>query len=161
MVNCQAGGSCYGGDPSGVYDYAYYHGIPDSSCMQYVAKNLPTSTCKPIDICRDCHGPPPPPNDSGIENCIAITNYKRYYASNYYGVSGANNMKAAITDWEIAGNMNNHDVQQSAAYNLSVAYDSVRKPKQAYQYVLKAQKLGYKTAPDFIEKLKSKAATAK
>jgi tetratricopeptide (TPR) repeat protein len=84
-----------------------------------------------------------------------------YYFLRGCAYFGANNMNAAITDWEIAGNMNNHDVQQSAAYNLSVAYDSVRKPIQAYQYVLKAQKLGYKTAPDFVEKLKSKAASAK
>ncbi len=96
MVNCQAGGSCYGGDPSGVYDYAYYNGIPDSSCMQYVAKNLDKDDCDPIDICRDCHGPPPPEGDSGLDNCIAITNYKRYYASNYYGLSGADSMKAEI-----------------------------------------------------------------
>ncbi len=84
-----------------------------------------------------------------------------YYFLRGCAYFGTNNMNAAISDWEIAGNMNNHDVQQSAAYNLSVAYDSVRKPKQAYQYVLKAQKLGYKTAPDFVEKLNSKANAAK
>ena len=33
MVNCEAGGDCNGGDPSGVYDYAYKKGIPDSSCI--------------------------------------------------------------------------------------------------------------------------------
>lgn len=29
IVNCQLGGSCYGGDPVGVYNYAYMHGLPD------------------------------------------------------------------------------------------------------------------------------------
>jgi len=40
IVNCEAGGSCNGGDPSGVYYYAYHTGIPDSTCMVYEAKNL-------------------------------------------------------------------------------------------------------------------------
>jgi cathepsin X len=95
MVNCEAGGDCGGGDPSGVYDYAYYTGIPDSSCEQYVAKNLDKSTCQPIDICRDCRGPPPAEGQSGLDNCWAV-DYKKYYASNYYSLSGANQMKAEI-----------------------------------------------------------------
>ena len=33
MVNCDAGGSCNGGNPLGVYYHAYHTGIPDSSCM--------------------------------------------------------------------------------------------------------------------------------
>ena len=40
MVNCEAGGDCNGGNPGGVYEYAYYNGVPHSSCEQYVAKNL-------------------------------------------------------------------------------------------------------------------------
>ena len=32
MVNCRAGGTCNGGDPIGVYEYAYKSGIPDSTC---------------------------------------------------------------------------------------------------------------------------------
>jgi cathepsin X len=96
MVNCQAGGDCGGGDPSGVYDYAYQFGIPDSSCEQYVARDLDSPTCHPIDVCRDCHGPPPPEGDSGIKNCWAVTNYKKYYASEYYSVSGPDEMKAEL-----------------------------------------------------------------
>ena len=94
MINCQAGGSCDGGDPSGVYDYAYHTGVPDSSCEQYVAKNL-EGECQPIDICRDCTWPPPAANESGIEGCKAV-DYKKYYVSNYYGLSGADKMKAEI-----------------------------------------------------------------
>lgn len=96
MVNCEAGGDCNGGDPSGVYDYAYYTGIPDSSCIQYVAKNLDKNQCDPIDVCRDCSWPPPAEGDSGLENCWAVTNYRRYYASSYYGVYGADQMKAEL-----------------------------------------------------------------
>ena len=77
MVNCEAGGDCNGGDPSGVYDYAYYTGIPDSSCEQYSAKNLKAETCAPIDVCRDCHGLPPAEGQTLIENCWAVTDYRR------------------------------------------------------------------------------------
>jgi cathepsin X len=40
IVNCQAGGSCEGGNPGGVYEYAHSTGIPDSSCEQYVAHDF-------------------------------------------------------------------------------------------------------------------------
>jgi len=96
MVNCEAGGNCNGGDPTGVYYHAYHTGIPDSSCMNYVAKNLDTWTCSDIDICRDCHGPAPDENQTFPENCWAVTNYKKYFVSNYYSFSGADNMKAEI-----------------------------------------------------------------
>ena len=33
LINCQAGGSCNGGDPSGVYEFAHTNGIPHSSCI--------------------------------------------------------------------------------------------------------------------------------
>jgi len=95
MVNCNAGGTCNGGDPSGVYDWAYHNGIPDSSCEQYVAKNLDSDKCKPIDICRDCTWPPPAEGESGLESCWAV-DYKKYYVSDYYGFSGVDKMKAEI-----------------------------------------------------------------
>jgi len=101
MVNCEAGGDCNGGDPSGVYEWAYNHGIPDSSCEQYVAHNLNDghSSCEPIDICRDC-SPPPPENASEHlpENCKTVE-YKKYYVSDYYSVSGADQMKAEISKY--------------------------------------------------------------
>jgi cathepsin X len=96
IINCEAGGSCNGGDPSGVYYYAYHTGIPDQTCMVYEAKNLDAWNCEPIDICRDCTWPPPPEGESGLNGCWAITHYKHYYVSNYYGFSGASNMKAEI-----------------------------------------------------------------
>lgn len=40
IIDAYAGGSCDGGDPAKVYEYAYNNGIPDSSCMQYTAYNL-------------------------------------------------------------------------------------------------------------------------
>lgn len=98
MINCEAGGDCNGGDPSGVYQYAFDKGIPDSSCEQYVAKNLNKDTCGPMDICKDCRGPPPAPGDDGQENCWAV-DYKKYFVSSYYSISGADQMKAELTKY--------------------------------------------------------------
>ena len=95
IVNCQAGGSCNGGDPVGVYEYAYLNGLPDSTCVVYEAKNLDRK-CTDMDICKDCKGPAPAADKDGQENCWAVTNYKRYYASDYYSFSGAEKMKAEI-----------------------------------------------------------------
>jgi len=94
MINCKAGGDCNGGNPGGVYEYAFEEGIPDSSCEQYTATNL-DHRCTPIDICRDCTSPPPDVGQSGIDHCWAV-DYKKYYVSNYYNVRGANRMKAEI-----------------------------------------------------------------
>jgi cathepsin X len=95
IVNCQAGGSCNGGDPVGVYHYAYTNGIPDSSCVQYVASNLDHS-CTAADVCKDCKSPAPPEGDDGQYNCWAVANYRHYYASDYYSFAGADKMKAEI-----------------------------------------------------------------
>jgi len=96
MINCNAGGTCNGGNPGGVYRYAYQNGIPDSSCMQYTAKNLDAKTCSAIDVCRDCSWPPPAANETGLDGCHAVTNYKKYYVSDYYSLSGADKMKAEL-----------------------------------------------------------------
>jgi len=95
VVNCLEGGSCDGGNPAIVYEYAHDVGLQDSSCMQYIAYNLQGRTCEPIDICRDCMSPPPRNGESGIENCWAVTN-TQYYVSDYYYVTGADQMKAEL-----------------------------------------------------------------
>jgi cathepsin X len=59
IVNCRAGGSCQGGNPGGVYKFAHTHGIPDSSCEQYVATNG-KGGCSAINQCKDCTWPPCP-----------------------------------------------------------------------------------------------------
>lgn len=96
IVNCQAGGSCNGGNPGGVYEFAYDEGIPDSSCEQYVAKNLDKDSCSAIDKCKDCKPPVcAEGDDSCLANCWAVE-HKAYYAKNYYSVSGADKMKAEL-----------------------------------------------------------------
>lgn len=79
-----------------MYEYAFEQGIPDSSCMQYTAQNLVGAACTPFDICRDCSPPAPAWNETGLENCRAISEFKHYYVSSYYEFKGADQMKAEI-----------------------------------------------------------------
>jgi cathepsin X len=95
IVNCQAGGDCQGGNPAGVYDFAFEVGIPDSSCEQYVATNLDKPMCDDIDMCKDCKWPPCPVGQDCQDHCWAV-DYKHYYVSNYYSMSGPNRMKADL-----------------------------------------------------------------
>ena len=95
VVNCQAGGSCNGGSPAQVYKFAHDVGLQHESCMQYTAWNLQGRQCTDIDICRDCHGPPPAEGDDGMDGCRAVTDTK-YYISEYYNVRGADQMKAEL-----------------------------------------------------------------
>lgn len=101
IVNCEAGGSCNGGQPASVYRFAYKNGIPHESCQQYIARNIEKSkdVCSDFNVCRDCKGPAPAKNETGFENCWAIKNYKKYYASGYKSVSGATNMKKELATY--------------------------------------------------------------
>jgi len=48
----------------------------------------------------DCHWPPPPANETGLENCTAVEHTK-YYASDYYSVRGETQMKAELQNGPI------------------------------------------------------------
>jgi len=95
IVNCGAGGSCEGGNPAGVYEFANMQGIPDSSCEQYVAHDPENFSCDPIDMCKDCTWPPCPVGQTCQDKCWAV-DFKKYYASDFYLVSGESDMKAEI-----------------------------------------------------------------
>jgi tetratricopeptide (TPR) repeat protein len=73
----------------------------------------------------------------------------------YRGVAefGENNMQSASTDWRIAAKSPVQDVGPVAAYNLSVALDSL-KSDSAYYFAAMAQTRGYKVDPDYMNKLK-------
>jgi len=62
-----------------VYEYVYANGIPDASCLQYIAKNPTTTDCSGINSCRSCSWPPPETDDDGMSGCTEVTNYKQYY----------------------------------------------------------------------------------
>jgi len=97
IVDSYAGGSCNGGDPAKVYEFAFNHGIPDSSCMQYTAYNLQTAATD-IDMCRDCSPPPPAEGESGLDGCYAVP-HKKYYVSEYYNIVGADQMKSDLATY--------------------------------------------------------------
>jgi len=97
IINCRAGGSCEGGNPAGVYEFAANVGVPDFTCLVYEAVDGgPVEDCtKPnINLCRDCTWPPPNPGDRA--NCWARKNFTRYYADQYGYVSGVTDMKKEI-----------------------------------------------------------------
>jgi len=102
IVNCQAGGSCNGGNPAGVYEFAMDQGLVHASCMNYIAYNDQDGICQDFDVCRDCHGPPPLIGETGREGCTAVAPSRRYYVSEYYKVKGADQMKAALQDGPIS-----------------------------------------------------------
>jgi len=95
IINCNAGGSCNGGDPIGVYKFGHTHGIPDDTSQQYVAENPPKAMCAPIQVSETCV-PPPPITGSDVSNCSAITNEKLWFVGDYGNVAGPNKMKAEI-----------------------------------------------------------------
>ena len=89
---------------------------------------------------------------------LKISTSNPYYYF-YRGVTrfSQSNIKAAITDWEVAVKMPEKETQQSAAYNLAVAYDTTGKPDKAWQYVQMAKAAGYQVKDDYYMKLKKKA----
>ena len=95
IINCKAGGSCNGGNPIGVYQYAKSHGIPEESCQNYLAKNPDQFSCSDIQKCEDCtHPKGAKPGDKG--NCWATPKYPVWKVNQYGSVSGADHMKAEI-----------------------------------------------------------------
>jgi cathepsin X len=87
VINCGAGGSCEGGDPGGVYDFAKNHGIPEDSCQNYEAKDPKSFTCSDIQVCETC---------DPTSGCSAVKNYKNWKISDWGSVSGEVEMKKAI-----------------------------------------------------------------
>jgi hypothetical protein len=84
ILNCaqDIAGTCDGGDDIGVYQYFQQTGIPDTTCQAYEAVD---NKCDPLNTCRTC---------SPDGTCAAITNYTKWYASEYGQVAGASDMAA-------------------------------------------------------------------
>lgn len=93
-------------------------------------------------------------------NILLKLNTSNPYYYFYRGVAqfSKNKIQNAIVDWEIAVKLPSKDIQQSASYNLSVAYDSLGNDSAAVRYVLMAKSIGYNVKEDFVNKLKKKAA---
>jgi hypothetical protein len=91
IINCHAGGNCQGGNPAGVYEFAYTHGIPDDTCQQYKAANPPNNDydCKTngMNVCKTCSPTPPPAGNDGQVNCTNIIDNKDFNEPSLYFVS--------------------------------------------------------------------------
>lgn len=83
LINCGGGGSCGGGNPGGVYEYAHKHGLPDETCQTYTAKD---GDCGALGICKTC-------NSSG---CVPVTNFTLYHVGDFGTVRTADHIKAEI-----------------------------------------------------------------
>jgi cathepsin X len=96
IINCNAGGDCDGGNPIGVYEFAYTNGIPEDSCQNYLAANAADPVCSFEQQCKTCIPPAPSQNETGQVNCSATPVFPVWKVTQYGTISGALNMKAAI-----------------------------------------------------------------
>lgn len=96
ILNCAAGGTCSGGDATGVYQFANTNGIPDTSCEQYVAADPAVVNCSGEAVCKDCSPPPPAPGDDGQITCRSVPPGVNYYSSQYGLVRGTKAIKAEV-----------------------------------------------------------------
>jgi len=95
LINENAGGTCNGGMPIAVYQYAHRTGIPHETCQLYQARNDPHGTNTELNICETCS----PGNTSATlwpGTCAPVTNYTLYYVNEYGPVAGAMGMKQEI-----------------------------------------------------------------
>lgn len=51
IINCNAGGSCDGGEPIDVYIFGHQNGFPEETCQAYQAKNPAHFSCSDIQKC--------------------------------------------------------------------------------------------------------------
>jgi cathepsin X len=94
IINCDAGGSCNGGNPLGVFEFGKKFGIPEETCQNYEAANPVKFSCSAIQQCKNCA--PPQEGQDWADNCWAQPTFQRWYISEYGKVSGAENMKKEI-----------------------------------------------------------------
>lgn len=86
VTYCQCNG-CRGGDSNQVHYYLKTVGTVEESCQAYVGLGSGRE-CTPMNTCMNC--------DPGDTPCYPITNYTRFFASEYGTVRGIDNIKAEI-----------------------------------------------------------------
>ena len=95
IINCHAGGTCWGGDPIGVYEYGMKKGIPEETCQGYIASDPDSYDCSAVQECKNCYSEPGS-GKSGDENCWGVQKFHRWKIVEYGKVKGADQMKAEI-----------------------------------------------------------------
>ena len=104
ILNCGSNiaGSCYGGSHHATYSFVEKHGVPFTSCQQYLSCSSDSSegfcdsvkdltTCTPENICKTCSTF----SEMG-GTCESIKHYPNVTISNYGSVRGEKNMKMEI-----------------------------------------------------------------
>eukprot|EP00803_Ostreobium_quekettii_P001091 evm.model.scf_1671.1 EVM.evm.TU.scf_1671.1 scf_1671:12155-19567(-) len=82
LINCNGGGTCSGGRPTGVYEYMEEYGLPDETCQAYEAVN---GQCDALGKCRTCD----PGTDQLLPGtCSPITEYDSFTVKEYASVLG-------------------------------------------------------------------------
>eukprot|EP00933_Yihiella_yeosuensis_P060928 TRINITY_DN63731_c0_g1_i1.p1 TRINITY_DN63731_c0_g1~~TRINITY_DN63731_c0_g1_i1.p1 ORF type:complete len:699 (-),score=103.00 TRINITY_DN63731_c0_g1_i1:175-2271(-) len=92
LINCNAGGSCSGGDPAGAYAYMHTEGVVDATCQGYRGEKR---QCDKQGVCENCA----PNGEHGLVwpgTCTGVESPKRYFVSEFGSVTGPFNMKAEI-----------------------------------------------------------------
>lgn len=96
VLNCQAGGDCFGGESGDLHAFMFENGVPHDTCRSYQSKNgadfMPH--CAAQQKCMDCKGPVT--SENSVANCKAVDEYHNYYLSDFGQVVGIENMKTEI-----------------------------------------------------------------
>ena len=79
LINCDGGGTCFGGDPSKAYHYMSENGVPEETCQNYEAVN---GECKPMGVCETCW-PGDTPDTFLPGKCVAVANFSRWFVDEY------------------------------------------------------------------------------
>lgn len=93
ILNCGAGGSCDGGEPGAVYQFAMSHGIPDETCQFYTASNPDSPSCSAMNVCKTCH---PANGNFSPGVCEPVVKFPNYKASQVGNLDDPAKIKAEV-----------------------------------------------------------------